>query len=66
MPIRLPAAEFFQFVETGSTLAEVSQCRSRMDGLRLGSQFLEDGVTRTVDPMRVGIVLMRNPVECIK
>ena len=62
----LPSAEFFQFIETGSTLSDVSQCRSRIDGLRFSSQLPEDGVARTVDPMWVGIVLMHNFVEGMK
>ena len=37
-----------------------------MDGLRFGRQFLQGGVSRTVDALRIGIVLVHNPVKRIK
>jgi hypothetical protein len=63
--MRLPSAKFSQFIETGSTLADVGQCRSR-DGLRFGRQRLQGEVSRTTDASGIGIVLMHNPVKCIK
>ena len=37
-----------------------------MDGLRFGRQFLQGGVSRTVDALRIGIVFVHNPVKRIK
>jgi len=62
----LTVTKFFQLVETGGTLSDVSQCRGRMGGLRFGCQFPEDGVPRAVDSLRVGIVLMHNRLEGIE
>ena len=62
--MRLPA-EFFQFIETWSTLADVSQCRSR-DGIRLGRQLLQGEASRTTDASGIGIFLMHNPGKGIK
>jgi hypothetical protein len=39
MLVRLRSAGFSQFIETRSTLSDVSQSRSRMDSLRPGCQF---------------------------
>lgn len=63
--MRLPSAKFSQFIETESTLTDVSQCRSR-DGRRLGRQLLQGEASRTIDALGIGIVLMHDPVECIK
>ena len=32
----VPSVEFFQLIETGSTLSDVAQCESGMNGLRYG------------------------------
>lgn len=64
--MRLPSAKFSQFIETGSTLADVSQCRSRMAGRRLGRQLLQGEASRTIDALGIGIVVMHHPVEGIK
>jgi hypothetical protein len=63
---QLPSAEFSQFIETGSTLSDVSQCGSGVDGLKLSRQFLQGEVSRTIDALGIGIVLMDNPVKRIK
>jgi len=61
-----PPAEFSQLIETGSTLSDVNQYGSGMDGFRFGRQFLQGEVSRTVDALGIGIVLMHDPVERIK
>ena len=66
MLIRLPSAEFSQFVETGSTLSDVNEYGGVVEGLRFDRQFLQGGVSRTVDALRIGIVFMHNPVKRIK
>jgi hypothetical protein len=58
--------EFSHFIETGSTLSDVNQYGGGADGLRFGGQFLQGEVSRTVDALGIGIVLMHNPVERIK
>jgi hypothetical protein len=63
---QLLSAEFSQFIETGSTLSDVNKYGGVMDSLRFGGQFLQDGVSRTVDALWIGIVFMHNPVKCIK
>ena len=64
--MRLSSAKFSQFIETESTLADVSQCRSRMGGLRLGHQFLHGEASRTIYALGIAIVVMHDPFECIK
>jgi hypothetical protein len=66
MQKQLPSTEFSQFIETGSALSDVSQRGRGVDGLRFRRQLPKGGVSRTVDSLGIGIVLMHNPVEGIK
>jgi hypothetical protein len=66
MQKQLPSTEFSQFIETGSTLSDVNQYGGVVDGLRFGRQFQQGEVSRTVDALGIGVVLMHNSVEGIK